>query len=40
MLEDQKLIFNEVLQKTMQLVILSEKAIIYSKKYSVEQYCD
>jgi uncharacterized protein with HEPN domain len=33
-LEDQQSIFNEVLIETVELIKLSEKAIIYSKKYS------
>lgn len=33
-LEDQQSIFNEVLQETIQLIKLSEKAIDYAEKYS------
>ncbi len=33
-LEDQQLIFNEVLIETVQLIKLSEKAITYSEKYN------
>jgi len=39
-LEDQQSIFNEVLQETVQLIMLSEKAIAYSEKYSTEKHND
>jgi len=37
-LEDQRLIFNEVLQETIQLIKLSEKAITYSEQYLAGKY--